>query len=258
MNPIPPNIITPSLLNRAFVYSGVARFARLYMAQPSPIFEQLEVYADLATLLGLPAGEWEAAIARLAQHAPQLPDPFGQLLRDYQLQIHEWFVLALCGETEASHLLNLALAELQSPTATPRPGLHLLEAMAQALFDAPLPPLALPSHRLVRAGVLEISGDGPLPTRQLTLPPVLWALLCGDSTPWPGVRPLLPGRAALPGEDLHVFPCGIIDQDRHLAAYAEGAHGGNAKGEEGGSPCVCGIPALLQHSDPGGRGDGAP
>lgn len=218
MNPIPPNIITPSLLNRAFVYSGVARFARLYMAQPSPIFEQLEVYADLATLLGLPAGEWEAAIARLAQHAPQLPDPFGQLLRDYQLQIHEWFVLALCGETEASHLLNLALAELQSPTATPRPGLHLLEAMAQALFDAPLPPLALPSHRLVRAGVLEISGDGPLPTRQLTLPPELWALLCGDSTPWPGVRPLLPGRAALPG-----------DLKRELPLLASQLHEGNVR-----------------------------
>ncbi len=199
MNNRPP-IITPALLNRAFVYSGVARFARLYLAQPSPLFEQLEGYADLATLLGLPTGDWDQAVARLAQHAPELPGPFGQLLRDYQLQLHEWFVLALCGETEASHLLNLALAELQSPGAAPRPGLHLLEVMAQALFDAPLPPLALPSHRLVRAGILEINGDGPLPTRQLTLPPELWALLCGDSTPWSGTRPLLPGNAALPGD----------------------------------------------------------
>jgi hypothetical protein len=222
MNTPPPNIITPALLNRAFVYSGVARFARLYLAQPSPIFEQLENYADLATLVGLSAGEWpdrwQAAIERLAKHAPQLPGPFGQLLRDYQLQLHEWFVLALCGETEASHLLNLALAELQGPNAAPRPGLHLLEVMAQELFDTPLPPLALPSHRLVRAGIIAISGDGPLPMRQLTLPPELWALLCGDSTPWPDTRPLLPGRAALPG-----------DLKRELPLLASQLHEGSAR-----------------------------
>lgn len=214
----PPNIITAAMLNRAFVYSGVARFARLYLAQPSPLFEQMEGQADLAALLGLPAGEWESASARLAQHAPQLPGPFGQLLRDYQLQLHEWFVLALCGETESSHPLNLALAELQSPVASSRPGLHLLEAMTQALFKVPLPPLALPSHRLVRAGVLEIGGDGPLPTRQLTLAPELWALLCGDSNPWPGCRPLLPGRAALPG-----------DLKRELPLLASQLHQGQAR-----------------------------
>ena len=202
----PPAIITSSLLNRAFVYSGVARFARLSLEQPSPVFEQMESHADLATLTGLPAGAWEAAIARLAEHAPQLPGPFGQLLRDYQLQLHEWFVLALCGETEASHLLNLALAELQSPIATPRPGLHLLEMMTQTLFAAPLPPLALPSHRLVRAGILEIGGDGPLPLRQLGLSPQLWALLCGDSSPWPGTRALLPGHVALPSELHRALP----------------------------------------------------
>lgn len=202
----PPAIITSSLLNRAFVYSGVARFARLSLEQPSPLFSQMESHADLPALMGLPAGEWEAAIARLAEHAPQLPGPFGQLLRDYQLQLHDWFALALCGETEASHLLDLALAELQSPAALPRPGLHLLEMMAQTLFAAPLPPLALPSHRLVRAGILEIIGDGPLPMRQLGMPPQLWGLLCGDSSPWPGTRPLLPGNAALPGELQSALP----------------------------------------------------
>lgn len=196
----PQKTLTPAQLNRAFVYSGVVRFARLYLAQPSPIFEQMESRADLSSLLGLTAGEWEEAIVRLAQHAPQLPGPFGQLLRDYQLQLHEWFVLALCGETEASHLLDLALVELQTSGASPRPTLHLLEAMAMALFGGSLPPLTLPGHRLVRTGVIEIGGDGPLPTRQLTLAPELWALLCGDNSPWPGTRPLLPGHAALPGD----------------------------------------------------------
>jgi len=202
----PQSIITPALLNRAFVYSGVARFARRYLQQPSPLFDQLESSADLATLLGLPAGEWNGALDRLARHANQLPGPFGQLLRDYQLQLHEWFMVALCGETEASHLLNMVLAELQGPSGPPRPGLHLLDVMAQALFETPLPPLAIPSHRLARVGIIEINGDGPLPTRQLTLSPELWGLLCGDLTPWPGTRPLPPGHAALPDDLVRELP----------------------------------------------------
>ncbi len=198
MNANPPILINPVLLNRAFVFSGVARFARIHLAQPSPLFAQLEAHANLSSLLGLMDDEWDATIPLLAQYAPQLPGPFGQLLRDYQLQLHEWFILALCGEIENSHLLNLALVELQSPAASSRPGVHLLEAMAATLFGKLFPPLALPNHRLVRTGILEISGDGPLPTRQLTTPPELWALLCGDVTPWAGCRPLAPGYAALP------------------------------------------------------------
>lgn len=218
MTPNSQTIITPTLLNRTFVYSGVARFAQLYLPQPSQLFTQLENYTDLAALLGLPEGKWSDTLERLAKHAPELPGPFGQLLRDYQLQLHEWFVLALVGETEASHLLNLALIELQNPGNSPYPGLHLLEVMVHALFEAPLPPLALPSHRLVRAGVIEIGGDGPLPTRHLTVQPELWALLCGDSTPWTGTRLLLPGRAVLPN-----------DLARELPLLARQLHEGSAR-----------------------------
>ena len=195
---VPPEL-SPARLNRAFVYSGVARFARLHLQQPSPLVEQLEVDGDLAALCGFGGGEWDAALAHLARLAPSLPGPCGQLLRDYRLQLHEWFVLALCGELEASYLLDLVLMELQG-SGTAQPGLHLLEAMADTLFGAQLPPLALPGHRLVRAGVLEIGGEGPLPTRQLAMPARLWAQLCGDSTPWAGTRPLLPGRAVLAAE----------------------------------------------------------
>ena len=169
-------------LSRAFVHAGIAEFARLSLGTPSAVFEALAASQgsdDLATLLGTPPHDWRATCVGLAQAAPELHGPLGRLLADLKLQLHEWFTLALCGENESSYLLNLALAELQSPGDL-RPGLHLVAAASEALFGAPLAPLALPNHRLVRAGVLEVVGDGPMPTRSLAVAPELWALLCGD------------------------------------------------------------------------------
>ncbi|NMF91675.1 ATP-binding protein, partial [Aromatoleum petrolei] len=154
-------------LSRAFVHAGIAHFARLSLGAPSAVFDALAASLggdDLATLLDTPRDDWQAACRALARTAPELRGPLGRLLADLQLQLHEWFALALCGENESSYLLNLALAELQSPGAL-RPGLHLVAAASDALFGAQLPPLALPNHRLVRAGVLDIVGDGPMPTR---------------------------------------------------------------------------------------------
>jgi len=195
-----PRLISTMQLNRALVCSGVARFATRMLPTPAPLFTRLAEEADLAQLLGLPAGEWDAALQLLSQQAPQLPGPFGQLLRDYQLQLHEWFLLALCGETEASHLLNLAVAELQAPQPTARASLHLVEQLTAVLFGAALGPLALPNHRLLRAGVLNLHGEGPLPGRQLGMAPELWSLLCGDFQPWPHTRPLQPKLVALPAQ----------------------------------------------------------
>lgn len=187
-------------LSRAFVHAGIAEFARLSVGAPSAVFEALAASQggeDLATLLGTPPQDWRAACIALAQAAPELHGPLGRLLADLKLQLHEWFAMALCGENESSYLLNLALAELQSPGAL-RPGLHLLSAASAALFGAPLAPLALPNHRLVRAGVLEIVGEGPMPTRSLAVAPELWALLCGDPTAWRDTAPLADGDTMLP------------------------------------------------------------
>jgi hypothetical protein len=187
-------------LSRAFVHAGIAEFARLSLGTPSAVFEALAASQgsdDLATLLGTPPHDWRATCIGLAQAAPKLHGPLGRLLADLKLQLHEWFALALCGENESSYLLNLALAELQSPGDL-RPGLHLVAAASEALFGAPLAPLALPNHRLVRAGVLEVVGDGPMPTRSLAVAPELWALLCGDATAWRDTAPLADGDAMLP------------------------------------------------------------
>ncbi|NMG32555.1 ATP-binding protein, partial [Aromatoleum evansii] len=198
-----PQAATPldgARLSRAFVHAGITHFARLSLGAPSAVFDALAASqgeGSLAALLGTPRDDWHAACVALARTAPELRGPLGRLLADLQLQLHEWFALALCGENESSYLLNLALAELQSPGAL-RPGLHLIAAASEALFGAPLAPLALPNHRLVRAGVLDIVGDGPMPTRTLATAPELWALLCGDTSAWRDTAPLPVTEAVLP------------------------------------------------------------
>ncbi len=204
--PVPRDAVAPAdaaALSRAFVAAGIAQFAATHLAQPGPVFAHLLAEAEpLPALLGLPDdADWPACCAALATRAPALDGALGRLLQDLELQLPEWFALALAGETEASHLLNLALAELQTPGQT-RPTLHLVQALADALFGAVLRPLAWPNHRLVRAGVLALQPGAaalsPLPASQLAMPPALWALLGGDRSAWPDTRPLPPARAALP------------------------------------------------------------
>lgn len=207
----PDPLLDGTRLSRAFVHAGVTHFAKLSLGAPSTVFDALaasHVGDDLATLLDTPSDDWQATCRALARAAPELRGPLGRLLADLQLQLHEWFALALCGENESSYLLNLALAELQSPGAL-RPGLHLIAALSEALFGARLAPLELPNHRLVRAGILELAGDGPMPTRNLSIVPELWALLCGDTSAWRGTAPL-------PVSDA-VLPTGFCDQLPSLA-----------------------------------------
>ncbi len=206
---LPPQTqsITVAVLNRTFVGAGLARFAALHLAEPSGLFESLN--SDLRRCGGATADDWSGACQAMAQLAPQLPGPFGRLLRDYRLQMHEWFMLALCGEVEASHTLDLALAELQAPDDSGRPGLHLLQALTQSLFGVELPPLALAGHPLLRDGLLELLGDGPLPTRRLAMPPELWGILAGDLRPGRRCR-LLPDQST-------VLPAALARQLPELA-----------------------------------------
>jgi len=191
-------------LAKAFVHAGVARFAARRLASPLPLLEEVLVEHDPGALLGTPAGDWTALCRVLAGAAPRLGGPLGQLLRDFRLQLHEWFLLALAGETEDSYPLVLALAELQAPAGQPRASLHLCTALCAELFGARVSPLALADHLLVRAGVLRTEGEGPLPLAGLAVSPQLWAVLGGDRRPWPGLRPLVPGKLELLPDELKV------------------------------------------------------
>lgn len=199
--------IVPMQLTAALVHEGLARFAAQHLPQPDPLFARLRRDRNLAPLLGLEQDDWHAACETLARLAPDLPGPLGRLLRDFRLQLHEWFLLGLAGEVEASPHLALAVAELQAPERQPRPGLHLATTLCADLFGMRVTPMQLMEHPLTRTGILRLEGDGPLPLRALAMDPALWAVQEGDRTPWPGCRPLEPGRPEwLPAALREQFP----------------------------------------------------
>lgn len=199
MNPPAARTLEPDAaeLTAVLARQGLARFAARRLPESDPLFAEIGRGPNLAALLGHDTLDWPEACRALAARAPSLPGPLGQLLRDFRLQLHEWFILAVAGEVEAHPALALAVAELQALERQPRPGLHLLTDLVAELFGVGLSPLALPGHPLIRAGLLNLEGEGPLPLRQLTVPAALWAVLAGDRTPWPGCRLLESGQAAL-------------------------------------------------------------
>lgn len=175
-----------AVLSGALAHAGVGLFGLRSLADPDPLFTQLETEHRLEALVGDLPRSWDETCVLLARMAPRLPGPVGELLRDYRLQLHDWFLLALAGENEDSHRLNLALALLQAPEGAARPGLHLCNALCSTLFDSGPTPMQLATHPLVTDGILRIEGDGPLPLRALAMEPRLWSLLRGDEAPWPG------------------------------------------------------------------------
>lgn len=213
----PTPVLSATALIRAFVRTGVLRFARQHLVELPPALARLDEGEDLASMLGVPSGDWTSACAVLARGAPALAGPWGQLLRDHQLQLADWFAFALTGECEHHHLLNLAVAELQAPSGSGRPTLHLIEALGASLFGTPLSPLVWPGHSLVREGLLRIEGDGPLTSAELQLSPRLWALLAGDVRPWVGLNPIDAGDPAA----YIALPAGLLDDLAALAAQIQ-------------------------------------
>ena len=126
-----------------------------------------------ATLLGTPRQGLASRLHRTrasragAARPPQAP----AACRPLKLQPHEWFAMALCGENESSYLLNLALAELQSPGAL-RPGLHSSPPRARPCSAPPLRPSRRPTTASCGRGSRD-RGEGPMPTRSPAVAPEL-------------------------------------------------------------------------------------
>jgi hypothetical protein len=211
----PPPQASPGRLCRALVHTGVGLFGLRRLADPDPLFGELEQAFPLGEALARADLTWDEAGVALAQLAPRLPGALGGLLRDHRLQLHEWFLLALAGETENSHPLNLALTLLQAPDGGARPTLHLCCALCGELFGAGVTPLDVAHHPLVGDGLLTLTGDAPLPLRSLATTPALWALLLGDSAPWPGCSLLEPGPLGL-------VPAAVEDRLPRLAGLIAG------------------------------------
>ena len=174
----------------AWVRTGLTYFAaQCYDALPAPV-----------TLLDASPGDWPQLCTAVPEAVATAADALARLARAYRLRPAELFLIALAGEIEADFRVVLAIAELQAPERTARPALHLACALTETLFPQQkrLTPLTLAGCAAVRAGLLAIDGDGPLPMRSLRLDARLWATLGGDDTVWPDTQWLTPADAELP------------------------------------------------------------
>lgn len=139
----------------------------------------------------------------LIQETPSIP--LVQFVQDYRLNETWVFIFALLGFIETSHLLNLAVAELQAPDKSPRITLHLLCSMINSLLaggyfsegfsetrhhQSQITPLDIEEHCLVLQHILKLSGDVPLPLQRVQLHPTFWSLLIGRNPLWPGCKHL--------------------------------------------------------------------
>ena len=181
--PVPPD--WPRLLVR----QALARFARRHLPDEAELIKRLS-QPRLSEALQLGEAPWPETLASLKQQLPPLPAALARLVRDFQLQAADLFLLALCGEVEQSHDLNMLIAALQAPDEGARPSMHLTSAILADQFQIQLPPGRLQQHALLRSGILQMQGDQPLPLRTLSIDPELWNLLCGSVAHWPGISPI--------------------------------------------------------------------
>ena len=199
---------------------GLMEFWSRALPSDGPLFPLL--CNEARDLLGPDADlGWQGLCASARGRWPLRQGALGQLIADLDLDLDQALVLTLVGEVESAHLVNLAVAELQAPDRSARPAVHLCVSMLESLFGpGGLSARGLFDHPLVRSGVLEIAGDGPMPLRYLRMHPTLWSVLCGRAHCWPGCEPLRRAPAPmLPGALLADLP-------KIAAIVGEGRAGG--------------------------------
>lgn len=171
---------------KGLVRLGFIAFWRQALPQDEDLFALLQKEAEqyLGTQKDL---TWALQRDRAVAGWPMGNGALGRLIQDFDLDLPQAFLLTLAGEVESSHLINLAVAELQAPDKSARPFLHLCVALTEALFTAePGNALALSNSELVRYHILALEGMGPMPLRSLVMHPSLWLILNDQQHCWPG------------------------------------------------------------------------
>jgi hypothetical protein len=151
---------------------------------------------------------WSSVYDRMASLWPEGNGALGQLIADFKLDLPQAFLMALAGEVESSHLVNLTVAELQAPNKSTRPFLHLCTALVDSLFPAQIVNvLAIANSELIRTHILTLEGTGPMPLRSLSMHPSFWSILNGRQHCWPACYFILqkPFRL-LPEKVVQVIP----------------------------------------------------
>ncbi len=177
---------------RIFVYRGLLEFWQTALPIDAAAFQLLEMAVRDSTG-SQDQPDWKQCRQRMEETLDNCKQslPLLQLWRDYELTLAQLFCVGLVGEVEASHVVNLAVSELQKPEQNARPSMHLLSAMLEVLFDdCRNTVFDIAEHDLIQHRLLRLQGDCPLPLQHLTIEPALWSVLCDRNRHWPGCTAL--------------------------------------------------------------------
>jgi MoxR-like ATPase len=167
--------------------------------------------AELAADWGRPAADLRPACVRAAHPAPAdgpaSASPLCQAARAFDLRPEEYDALLLALAVEVDARFGRLVAYLNDHVSHTRPTVGLALAAA-GTGGAPPSPVAFCGRPVVKDGLLELEGEGPLPGLALRVPRDLLPRLTADAPPGPdgpGLRhfppePGLMGRLVLGAE----------------------------------------------------------
>ncbi len=165
----------------AFVRAGLAEFSYQALGEETPLFKRLKKESEAVF-----SRSWSEIQKELGDNLSQLDGVAGQFIQENKLPLHEVFLLTLVGEMESSHLINLAVNDLQSPVDTNRPTCFLCAALVELLFSIDdYNSQDLQTSQLFLLDLIDIQGDGPLPQRDIRCAPVFWQIIQGKASFWP-------------------------------------------------------------------------
>ena len=233
--PLPSAPSMMLLRAKLLVSTGLAVFARRTLEPLPSLFSDLDRSRELGACLGTSDSQWSTLVHRAHAERGEEGCVLARFAREFELSPAEIFLVTLCGEVERDARIHWALQALMGEGACGRPTLALSAMLVETLFDEVWDAPRLAHHRLVRAGVLQRVGEGPLPSAELRLAPALWAVLGRQPVEPLGCKLLRPHGSA----PLGAVPLGAVAEQR-LARAAELLREGSARGVllRGSTPAV--------------------
>lgn len=208
----------------ALVRTAVGLFGEQHLEAEAEFFRRLQADEDG----GFPAltssvGERLQWLRREGFGRISLPPALALLAREFQLESSQGFCpqllcLSIGGELENDYLLNLALARLQGPDASARPALHVIAALLEFICERSCSPLELITWPLIKQGIVQVQGEGPLPLRQLKVEPALWQCLTRLQDHGGGQKFHFPGMSCLAQSDSALIPAAMVAEVDRWAA----------------------------------------
>ena len=191
----------PELLG-AWVKLGLLRFRRAVLEDDTVLVPLLQ--NQILSLSSCEADfDWERYTHLVAAQLQRVNGihPMARLQSVLELRTTDLYLLALLGELESNHAVNLVVRELQQPDNSPRLSMHLAASLLAYLFPDSVGSDQFTRRFLTRPLVIhqlvECTVDVPLPLAKLKISPYLYAMLCDEDVLWPGCEWLQSDRAGI-------------------------------------------------------------